>query len=385
MKPALGTEKYAREMKSIYERWLRPRALWNARLNEIIVPMAVGALTACVKQSVSTGKKLRMIIQGVARYALGVGLVEHTELAALAETPKLRAYRRASDNGERHRPAMLDLADAGQILRDNDNVNAEWQLVRASLMCALLARQHCGDAVGGPEPGLHGVEHPAQARDHEDDRSQRRAWRHELLLPSHRALAPASDGVAQEPGSAQRVGLLQSARYRQPHYRKHPGASLCVPPGAGVHCPHGWRSTFFTWANDQTTPKGERQYSRDEIELILDHKVGSAVYRVYNRKVAIPRLRPILQAWADALYHAWHKATPSRARRKVCWGSLRVRRVAGASPAVATPVGGGSAGPCPGAGRSASTNTPDSEARRLGNAWARGTGASFHRLQGVNL
>ena len=76
----------------------------------------------------------------------------------------------------------------------------------------------------------------------------------------------------------------------------------------GLHTPHGWRSTFSTWANDQTTRDGERKFGRDEIELILDHKVGTEVHRVYNRGVAIKRLRPILQAWADALCNAWDKA-----------------------------------------------------------------------------
>ncbi|MDM0001261.1 integrase arm-type DNA-binding domain-containing protein [Variovorax sp. J22P240] len=310
----LWTEKYAREMKGICERWLRPRALWNARLNEIIVPMAVGALSACTKQSVSTGKKLRMIIQNVAKYAQAIGLVKHTELAALAETPTLRAYRLTSERGERHLPAVLDLADAGQILRDNHNVNAEWQSVRASQMCALLA-QRPGNivlmrwqdldpdcTVWSIPRGLMKVKVRGGGHGDMNFRSH-----HIVPLPRQatellKSLDRHSEWVFFSPTDTARH-ITENTLVR--HYSHRLGLQ-------GVHCPHGWRSTFSTWANDQTTRQGERRFSRDEIELILDHKVGSAVYRVYNRKVAIQRLRPILQAWADALYDAWHKAAPRR-------------------------------------------------------------------------
>lgn len=309
----MWTEKYAREMRSICDRWLKTTPLWHARLNEIIVPMAVGALDACTKQSVTTGKKLRLIVRNVGRYAKAIGRVQHTDLADVSETPALLAYRRAAERGQLNRPAVLDLSHAGQILRDNHNVNAEWQSARATQMCALTA-QRPGNVVAmrwadlDPEctvwslPRVRGIMKVTDRGGGHGDMNYRS--HHIVPLPRQatellKSLDRHSEWVFFSPIDTTRH-ITENTLVR--HHAIRLGLK-------GVHCPHGWRSTFSTWANDQTTPQGKRAFSRDEIEMILDHKVGQAVERAYNRKVAIQRLRPILQAWADALYDAWHKAT----------------------------------------------------------------------------
>jgi integrase len=304
------TEKHANELKSIYERWIRTTSLWNARLDEIILPMAVGALNACTLHSVSTGRKLRQIIQNVGVYAVALGLVKQSDLSHVVESPKLRAYRKAGKNGQRHRPAVLEIDLAGQILYDNHNVNCDWQVMRASQMCSLVAQRPGNiasmrwadlneDRTVWSIPRVRGITKTFDCSGGNGDMNYRS--HHVVPLPVQATEllnsldASHSPWVFFSPGSTTKH-ITENTLCR--HYAYRLGVK-------GVHCPHGWRSTFSTWANDQTTPEGERMFPRDEIELILDHKVADEVERAYNRRVAIRRLRPILQAWADALYEAW--------------------------------------------------------------------------------
>ena len=68
---------------------------------------------------------------------------------------------------------------------------------------------------------------------------------------------------------------------------------------AGVHLPHGWRSTFSTVMN-QLAAVENRKDDRDIIDLMLAHIDGS-VEAIYNRYAYMPRRREIAQEWADML------------------------------------------------------------------------------------
>ncbi len=68
---------------------------------------------------------------------------------------------------------------------------------------------------------------------------------------------------------------------------------------AGVHVPHGWRSTFSTTMN-RLAAEENRVGDRDIIELMLAHIDGS-VAAIYNRYAYMPRRREIAQEWADML------------------------------------------------------------------------------------
>ena len=59
--------------------------------------------------------------------------------------------------------------------------------------------------------------------------------------------------------------------------------------------PHGMRSSFRTWAAEQSSA------SSDAAELALAHYVGSAVERSYNRTDLLDERRAMMQAWADYL------------------------------------------------------------------------------------
>ncbi len=70
---------------------------------------------------------------------------------------------------------------------------------------------------------------------------------------------------------------------------------------AGLHVPHGWRSTFSTVMNE-LAGKENRVGDRAIIDLMLAH-VPSGVEAAYNRAAYMPRRRELAQEWADLLMH----------------------------------------------------------------------------------
>jgi integrase len=56
--------------------------------------------------------------------------------------------------------------------------------------------------------------------------------------------------------------------------------------------PHGFRSTFRTWAGEETG------FAREVIEKALAHTVGSKTERSYDRGDLLDRRRKLMDAWA---------------------------------------------------------------------------------------
>lgn len=59
---------------------------------------------------------------------------------------------------------------------------------------------------------------------------------------------------------------------------------------------HGFRSSFSTWAAEQT------DFSCDLVELALAHLVGSEVERAYRRSDGLEKRVALMQAWADHIF-----------------------------------------------------------------------------------
>jgi integrase len=76
----------------------------------------------------------------------------------------------------------------------------------------------------------------------------------------------------------------------------------------GRMTPHGFRSTFSTWANG----KG---FHRDAIERALAHVDANAVRAAYARGDFYDQRATIMQAWADQV-DAWERAGQERAQRR---------------------------------------------------------------------
>lgn len=79
------------------------------------------------------------------------------------------------------------------------------------------------------------------------------------------------------------AGLLYALRKRLP---AHKGVTV-----------HGSRSTFSDWCAETGKDSTLR-------ETCLMHATGNAVARAYQRADLLEQRRPIMQAWADAIFHA---------------------------------------------------------------------------------
>lgn len=66
----------------------------------------------------------------------------------------------------------------------------------------------------------------------------------------------------------------------------------------GLATPHGMRSTFSDWANDET------DFDARAIDMCLAHKVTDDTEGAYRRRTAVNKRREIMQAYADYLYSA---------------------------------------------------------------------------------
>lgn len=61
---------------------------------------------------------------------------------------------------------------------------------------------------------------------------------------------------------------------------------------AGDYVPHGFRSTFRTWAAEHT------QFAREVCEMALAHRLDDKVQAAYNRGDLLDKRRQLMQAWA---------------------------------------------------------------------------------------
>ncbi len=59
---------------------------------------------------------------------------------------------------------------------------------------------------------------------------------------------------------------------------------------------HGFRTTFRTWAAEQT------DYNDNIVEFALAHQLDQKVEGAYQRSQLIERRRPLMQDWADYAY-----------------------------------------------------------------------------------
>jgi hypothetical protein len=60
-----------------------------------------------------------------------------------------------------------------------------------------------------------------------------------------------------------------------------------------VGSPHGWRSTFRSWAADHGV-------DRESAESALAHKIGG-VEGAYNRAAMTERRKPVMESWGSFL------------------------------------------------------------------------------------
>jgi integrase len=79
---------------------------------------------------------------------------------------------------------------------------------------------------------------------------------------------------------------------RQAHLSHAAMPALLARMGRSSITPHGFRSSFATWAREQTL------FQREVIEAALAHNVGDATERAYTRGDALEKRRALMTAWA---------------------------------------------------------------------------------------
>jgi integrase len=93
-------------------------------------------------------------------------------------------------------------------------------------------------------------------------------------------------------------GLPRAGEYVFPGARRSQLSHAAMPAllvrmGHFEITPHGFRSSFSTWAREQTS------FQREVIEAALAHTVGDPTERAYARGDALEKRRALMNAWAD--------------------------------------------------------------------------------------
>ncbi len=114
-------------------------------------------------------------------------------------------------------------------------------------------------------------------------------------LLSERALLSEDDPARNTPwvfyGDRQPLNPISDATIR----------GICVALGyKGICTPHGFRSTFATWAMEKSETENA-PWSRDAVDAFIQHSRGDKVWKAYNRYQYEASRILIAQAWADQI------------------------------------------------------------------------------------
>lgn len=74
------------------------------------------------------------------------------------------------------------------------------------------------------------------------------------------------------------------------------GVSVIADGKERIVVPHGFRSTFRTWCEERTN------YTKEEKELALAHKITDKVVAAYQRGDVLDKRKPLMQDWASRCY-----------------------------------------------------------------------------------
>ncbi|MCY1078866.1 tyrosine-type recombinase/integrase [Archangium lansingense] len=271
------------------ERYAKP--LRSFPIAEITDPM-VGKLVEHVvveRESIDTARKLRQSLAGIFRYAMARGFCTHNPAESSRELiPRKRQIGR--------RPALLEFAALGDILRRASAANLSRAVHMAHRLCAFSAAR-VGNVISAEwsEFAELDAEVPAwviprakmKAQDrHHDHRvilgppiaDELRAWRR--MTGSGRYLFPSLTDPSEHI-----VSEALSKLYR---------VTLGLKK---THTPHGYRAAFATLAR-------ENGFDRDAVEMALDHVHASEVVRAYDRGARLPERVRLANWWCEQLVRA---------------------------------------------------------------------------------
>jgi len=301
------TEAAAQTFAHVAERWLSrqtgkadTRQDKRARLDLHVLPIIgtrpVGAITtpevlAMLRRLESAGKletarKVGQVVAQVFAFGIAEGLVLANPASGLT--------RVLASPVTAHRPAITEPVAFGELLRAIDGY-AGTLPVRTALRFQALVPLRPKEmrllewAFYDPDAALFTI--PGEVMKGVDGKTP------DNLLPVPRQAVRLLDEIRPLTGHGRFVFPNPRTAPGSPHERplsENGVASALHRLGyKGVHCGHGFRSSFSTLAGEVL---GEE---RDTIERVLAHLVGSEVERAYSRGKHVERKRAVLQRWAD--------------------------------------------------------------------------------------
>jgi len=267
-------------------------------IDSITTPLVIEVLRPIEQRgAIETAHRVRQRISEIFARAIGAGIVTADPAAvaakALSRIPKGKF------------PAARTIETATHVLKVMEGTPGHPLTKLASRLLALTAVRS-------------GVLRLAEAKEFEDLDGAAPLWRipatkmklvlerkedvaFEFLVPlSHQAVATVKAAI----GFAGSAPLI----FRSIRHPRRPISDSTISKAyrdagfAGMHVPHGWRSTFSTVMNELAGEQN-RVGDRAIIDLMLAHIPAgvSSNEGAYNRAAYMPRRRELAQEWADML------------------------------------------------------------------------------------
>lgn len=276
-----------------FDRDVLPK-LGNLRVADITPAVIAPVIEAIAKRgSLETAGKVLQNVGAVFRFAEGKGLSRANANPATSVRELLPRKREHSQ-----RPALLEFASLGDLLRRAEVAPISPPVRLAHRLIAFTAAR-IGNAITAewPEFDLES-ETPTWIIPRERMKAKERPFDHKIIL------APT---IASEfriwRASTGGKGFVFPSPSGRPHITHEALEKvLRVTLGMeGKHSVHGWRASFSTLARDHG-------FSRDCVELTLDHIADTAVARAYDRGERLAERVKLMYWWDAQLTAAQHGA-----------------------------------------------------------------------------
>lgn len=273
---------YVKTMQAI-ERDVYPR-IGHFRIADLNAALVAPVVQAIVnRDSVETAGKVLQNVSRIFRYAEAKGLCSGNPAVAVKE---LLPPQRHSQ-----RPALLDFLSLRGVLRGAEVVPISPAVRMAHRLIAFSAAR-IGNVITADwsELDLDG-DTPTWTIPREKMKMKDRDFDHKVILgptitAELRQWRRATGGTGYVfPSPTGRAHITHESLEKV--YR----VTLKL---AGKHSPHGWRSAFSTLARENSNP-----FSREAVELALDHVADNAIVRAYDRGERLEE-RVRLMYWWDA-------------------------------------------------------------------------------------
>jgi integrase len=295
MKPGWSEIHYTKSKQAL-ERDVLP-FLGKLPIGSITAPMVTKVIDKVVARgAVETASKILWNIRCIFNEAKArtEGLPENPAEPVRETLPKRRAQKK--------RPALLKFDELGDLLRHADLAHLSPSVRMAHRLCAFSAAR-IGNVITAEWPEFNlGSDTPTWTIPRSKMKMKDREFDHKVILgPTITAeliqWRRATGGIGFVfPSPTGRAHITHESLEKV--YR----VTLKLD---GKHSPHGWRSAFSTLAKEN-----EKPFSREAVELALDHVADNEVVRAYDRGQRLAERVKLAYWWDTQLSAAQHGTDP---------------------------------------------------------------------------